>query len=77
MDVIMNLHFVSILFRHMTVSQLSALRAVACGWRNRINEFFGLEMFSFELLDELKGLGRRHRTDDQAITFVCNLLCHS
>ena len=61
----MKLPFVSILFRRLTVSQLSALRAVACGWRNRINEFFGLEMFSFELLNELGGLGRFFRTDDK------------
>ena len=52
----MNLHFVSILFRHLTVSQLSALRAVACGWRNRINRFFGLELFSLELTHELAGI---------------------
>ena len=73
MDVIMKLPFVSILFRHLTVSQLSALRAVACGWRNRINMFFGLELFSLELTHELAGSGRYHSEDDLA-TFVCNLL---
>ena len=65
MDVIMKLPFVSILFRHLTVSQLSALRAVACGWRNRINMFFGLDLFSLEVTHELAGSGRFFRTDDK------------
>ena len=73
MDVIMKLPFVSILFRHLTVSQLSALRAVACGWRNRINMFFGLDLFALQVGHELVGSGRFPRTDDQS-TYVCNLL---
>ena len=73
MDVIMKLPFVSIIFSHLTVSQLSALRAVGSGWRWRINMFFGLDLFALSVCHELVGSGRYHSEDDQS-TYVCNLL---